>query len=289
MYISCGNCIILGMISKYEILIMQFPQLKGREKMGQGNANGFNIKLLLISLALAILATYIGYGYLKKIENASLDKPKYIKIIVAARDIPARAKIDSNMIEEIEVNETSYLLNSLQKKDEILGKFTKEKILKGELIPRERLMEEDTEDLSLRIPEGKRAVSISMDEMSGVGDLIRPGDYVDVYVTVDQYIIDKKTSKTIYPQITKLLLQDIEVLAVSKEMKRVDDQRTDIPVAYAVTLGVNAYEGEKLVHGEDFGRLKLALRPLTDKNIYNTPGTIRFDIVPEKGVFTIQK
>ncbi|MCT4566677.1 MAG: Flp pilus assembly protein CpaB [Maledivibacter sp.] len=257
--------------------------------MGQGNANGFNIKLLLISLALAILATYIGYGYLKKIENASLDKPKYIKIIVAARDIPARAKIDSNMIEEIEVNETSYLLNSLQKKDEILGKFTKEKILKGELIPRERLMEEDTEDLSLRIPEGKRAVSISMDEMSGVGDLIRPGDYVDVYVTVDQYIIDKKTSKTIYPQITKLLLQDIEVLAVSKEMKRVDDQRTDIPVAYAVTLGVNAYEGEKLVHGEDFGRLKLALRPLTDKNIYNTPGTIRFDIVPEKGVFTIQK
>lgn len=257
--------------------------------MRQGNTNSFNMKLLLVSLILAMLATYIGYDYLKEIENTSIDKPKYIKIIVAARDIPARAKIDASMIEEIEVNETSYLLNSLQKKDEILGKFTKGKILKGELIPKERLMEENTEDLSLRIPDGKRAVSVSINEMSGVGDLIRPGDYVDVYVTVDEYIIDRKTSKTVYPQITKLLLQDIEVLAVSKEMERIDEKRTDIPIAYAVTLAVNAYQGEKLVHGEDFGRLKLALRPLTDKKIYNTPGAVRFDIVPEKGTFTIQK
>lgn len=257
--------------------------------MGRENMKGFNMKLLLVSLILAIITTYLGYSYLKKIEDASVNKPKYIKIIVADRDIPARTKIEASMIKEIEVNETSYLLNSLQKKDEILGMFTKEKILKGESIPKERLMDENAEDLSLRIPEGKRAISVSINEMSGVGDLIKPGDYVDVYVTVDEHIVDRKTAKTIYPQITKLLLQDIQVLAVSKEMERVDEQRIDIPVAYAVTLAVNSYQGEKLVHGEDFGRLKLALRPLTDKNIYDTPGTIRLDIVPDKGTLTIQK
>lgn len=257
--------------------------------MGRDNMKGFNMKLLLVSFILAIVTTYLGYSYLKQIEEASIEKPKYIKIIVATSDIPERTEINASMIEEIEVNETSYLLNSIQKKDEIIGKFTKEKILKGELIPKERLMEENAEDLSLRIPEGKRAVSVSINEMSGVGDLIKSGDYVDVYVTVDEYIIDRKTSKTIYPQITKLLLQDIQVLAVSKEMNRVDEQRIEIPVAYAVTLAVNSNQGEKLVHGEDSGRLKLALRPLTDRNIYDTPGTIRFDIVPDKGELTIQK
>lgn len=257
--------------------------------MGHENTKRFNMKLLLVSLILAIITTYLGYSYLKKIEDVSVNKLKYIKIIVADRDIPARTKIEASMIKEIEVNETSYLLNSLQKKDEILGKFTKEKILKGELIPRERLMDENTEDLSLRIPDGKRAISVAINEMSGVGDLIKPGDYVDIYITVDEYIVDRKITKTIYPQITKLLLQDIQVLAVSKEMERVDKQRMDIPVAYAVTLAVNSYQGEKLVHGEDFGRLKLALRPLTDKNIYDTPGTIRLDIVPDKNPLTIQK
>ena len=171
----------------------------------------------------------------------------------------------------------------------IIGMFTKEEILEGELIPRERLMEENTEDLSLRIEEGKRAVSISSNEISGVGDLIIAGDYVDVYVTVDEYTVDKKTTRSIYPHITKLLLQNIKVLAISKEMSKGDEKRIETPSKYSVTLAVDSSEGEKLIQAEDLGRIKLALRPLIDQSTYDTPGAIRSDIVPDRGKLIIQK
>lgn len=249
----------------------------------------FNTKLLIISIILAGIAAYLGYSYLKEIEEASMAEPKLIKIIVAAQNIPGRTKIDSSMIKEIEINEESYLLSSIQDRSEIIGRFTKEEILEGELIPRQRLIQENTEELSLRIKEGKRAISISMSEMSGVGDLIIPGDYVDVYVTLDEYIIDRKTNQTIYPHITKLLLQNIKVLAISKEMLKKEEQRAEIPSKYSVTLAVDSSEGEKLVQAEDLGRIKLALRPLKDKDTHNTPGAIRSDIVPDKGKLIIQK
>lgn len=249
----------------------------------------FNTKLLIISIILAGIAAYLGYGYLKEIEEASMEKPTLVKIIVAAQNIPGRTKIDSSMIKEIEVNEESYLLSSIQDRDKIIGMFTKEEILEGELIPKKRLMEENTEDLSLRIEEGKRAVSISSNEISGVGDLIIPGDYVDVYVTVDEYTVDKKTTRTIYPHITKLLLQNIKVLAISKEMSKSDEQRIETPSKYSITLAVDSSEGEKLIEAEDLGRIKLALRPLIDQSTYDTPGAIRGDIVPDRGKLIIQK
>lgn len=255
-----------------------------KEKM-----KSFNVKLLLVSLILALITTYVGYSYLKRIEEASVKKPKYIKILVAAEDIPKRTKIEPSMIKEIEVIQESYLLSSIQNKDEIIGMFTKEIILAGEPIPAERLIEENKEDLSLRIPVGKRGISISADEMGGVGDLIKPGDSVDVYVTFDEYVLDGKNTKTLYKQMTKLLLQNIQVLAISKEMERTDDQRLDTPVLYSITLAVNTEEGERLIFGEDSGKIKLALRPLNDKNIYDTSGIIRHDLTPEKGRLTTQK
>lgn len=248
----------------------------------------FNIKLIIISLILASLTTYLGYSYIKKLEEES-SNIKYKKILVASVNIPPRTRITSKMIEEIEIIEKSYLLNSLESKQEIVGKYTKGRVLKGEVIPSERLMEDGMEDLSLRISQGKRAISISVDEMSGVGDLIKPSDYVDIYVTVDEMGIDNRNTTTIYPQATKLLLQNIQVLAVSKEMNRTDNQRQESPNRYAVTLEVSPGQGEKLVLGEDLGRLKMALRPLTEQRIFETPGVIRGDLVPDKGRMMIQK
>lgn len=248
----------------------------------------FGAKLILISLVLATLTTYLGYTYIKKLEVES-SNIKYKKILVASVDIPSRTKITSKMIKEIEVNEQSYLLNSIDAKEEILGKYSKDRILKGEVIPSERLMEEEKEDLSLRISEGKRAISISVDEMSGVGDLVKPRDYVDIYVTVDEVRVDSRNTTTIYPQISKLLLQNIEVLAISKEMNRTDKQRKESPDRYSVTLAVSPKQGEKLVLGEDLGRLKMALRPLREGKIFETSGAARGDLVPDKGKMTIQK
>lgn len=248
----------------------------------------FNKKILIISLILALFSTYLVYKYLKSFEDDS-KRVEYIEIYVANDNIEAREKIDSKMIKKIKVAKDTYMINSLQNIDEIIGMYAKEKILKGEVIPKERLFEHVDEDLSLRIPDGKRAVSILVNEIVGVADLIKPGDYVDTFVTVDEYRIENGNTTTIFPKTTKLILQNTLVLAVSKEQNRKDEIREETPTTYAVTVAVSIDESEKLILAEDTGRLKLALRPLHEKNTFNTNGIIRNDIIPEKGKLIISK
>ncbi|RKD28777.1 Flp pilus assembly protein CpaB [Thermohalobacter berrensis] len=247
-----------------------------------------NKKLFIIALLFALITSYFTYRYLHQIKN-KYNKTEYIKVIVATKDILPREKITSEMIEEVKVIKGTNVIKGIQDRSKIIGKYAKGKILKGEVIPADRLFKDEEKFLSFRISNGKRAISIAADNISGVSDLIKPGDYVDVYVTVDEKMIENKYNKVVYPPITKLLLQNIKVLAIDKKQFADNKERKQIPNRYAVTLEVSPIQAEKLVLGEEIGRLKLALRPLNEDKIYNTPGTIRQDIVPDKGKITVPK
>lgn len=241
-----------------------------------------NKKILIIAVIMALITSFVGYKFLTDIKPSSTNVEE-MKLIVAAEDIPPRTKIEPNMIKEIKVPSESYILDSIQDREKLIGSFTKEQILEGEIIPKQRLIQEDKKDLALRIPDGKRAISISVDEYSGVADLIKPGDNVDVFVTLEEYTIEDERIKIMYPKITKLLLQNLKVLAISQEMNRKDAHRIEIPNRYSITLAVTPDEAEKLVLSENMGVLTIALRPQGDNKLHQTSGTIREDLVPEKG------
>jgi Flp pilus assembly protein CpaB len=111
---------------------------------------------------------------------------------------------------------------------------------------------------------------VGISDLVGAGGLLRPGDYVDVILTVKLAVGD---------QIGRVILQDLEVLALDQQIEKVapkleegDEERvaTDEgeiePEAVTVTLAVTPVEGEVLVMAEECasnfsGRLALALRP----------------------------
>jgi len=234
-----------------------------------------NKKIIIISITLSLIVTYLIYNYLKSLDD-ELKEIEYMEILVASQDINPRQQITDIMIEKIKINKDSYVVNSLQNPEDIIGMFTKGKILKGEVIPSERLFKNEERDLSIRVPKGKRAISVLTNEITGVADLIKPGDYVDVYVVLDEYT--DKVNNYDYPKTGKILLQNILVLAVSKEQNRTDEDRFEVPGTYPVTLAVLPKDGEKLILGDEMGTIKLAIRPLHEKDIINTNGTIRNDL-----------
>ncbi len=250
---------------------------------------GMNKKILLVAIVLAFITTFLGYRYISTINKSSNSQSENKKVIVATVDIPPRTQINAEMIREISIPKDSYLIDSLQNMDEILGMYTKESILEGEIIPSERLIEEKDKELSIRLPNGKRAVSVFADKIIGVSDLIEPGDYVDIFVTLDEKTVDNKITTTIYPQITRSFLQNVEVLAISKEMNRTDKIKGETPDSYTVTLAVTVEDGEKLILAEDMGRIRLGLRPIDDDKVYDTPGAIREDLASEKGKLVLPK
>lgn len=236
-------------------------------------------KLILISFMLALTAAIAVYIYLK-----SLEKPKKMiedtTILVAVETIPARSLIDKSMITSIEVTDNTIFNDYIKDSSEIIGKYTKETIMKNEGFHKDKLIHKGEEELSLKIDKSHRAITINATGDSGVARLIKPGDFVDVVA----YLPEKTDgTKIIRPDITKLMLQNIEVIALDEQLSREENKTDKEPekeaTTFLVTLSVKSIHLERLTLAESIGNLKLALRPIKDTDKIETKGTTWEDIV----------
>lgn len=236
-------------------------------------------KLVLISFILALIASLTFFMYLQSLKSPK-EMTKKTSIIVAVDTIPARTLISKKMLKEIKVDSNSYFGDYIKDASKIVGKYTKETILKNEGFQTDKLLDKDENELSLNFDNNYRAISISVTGDSGVSDLLKPGDYVDIIA----YLAEKKDgTKIVRADVAKIILQNIEILAVDKQINRVDKEtdnstnntsNNDKAVTnFLVTLSVPTTDLEKLVLSESIGTIKLALRPLQDSNTIQTNGT----------------
>jgi len=98
----------------------------------------------------------------------------------------------------------------------------------------------------------KRAMSVKVDEVIGVSGFIKPGDHVDVMVTIEP------DTKSQHP-IAKLILENIKVLAAGMQYEKNGNEKDPKPVQ-VMTLEVDIEEAEKLALASTQGKLRLALR-----------------------------
>lgn len=118
---------------------------------------------------------------------------------------------------------------------------------------------DDRNSLSSRIPRGMRAMSIAGAARSSFGELMRPGDRVDVLLTKQKPGSDLRV-------VTVPLLQNILVLAVGDRFGAIEEQsskfRTD-----SVTLLVAIDQAALLAQARRDGTLSLVLRNEDDLEI----------------------
>jgi pilus assembly protein CpaB len=124
-----------------------------------------------------------------------------------------------------------------------------------------------TPTFSFSIPPGKRAITISVDEVRGVGSGIKPDDHVDILVTYQ----DAKTRQ----DTTRLALQDVPVLWVNQGET---DPSTSGGAKSSITLAVSPEDGELLTATERVGMLRVMLRPAQDKAVVASSGVRATDI-----------
>jgi len=107
------------------------------------------------------------------------------------------------------------------------------------------------------IDPGYRAVSVTINDVSGVAGLIQPGARVDVLFT---------RPGTMAEAITSTILQDVKVLAIGRSVQpnqTVDPKAPRVPVA---TLVVTPEDAQKLELAKNQGRISLSLRNPLDKS-----------------------
>lgn len=105
----------------------------------------------------------------------------------------------------------------------------------------------EDERMALRIAEGMRAVSITIDAVTGVGGFVGPGDRVDIIMT--RMVQGALTSN--------VLLQDIPIIAVDQ---RASEEANAPRIGRTATVEVDAVQAQKLALAQQVGRLSLTLR-----------------------------
>jgi pilus assembly protein CpaB len=107
------------------------------------------------------------------------------------------------------------------------------------------------------LPDGMRAATVRIDDVSGVAGFIQPNDSVDVLIT--RSIQGAQTAT----QVTDVLLQNARVIAIDQEAKNSDGTPK---VARTATLQVAPLDAQKLALAQQSGSLSLVLRKPGEQN-----------------------
>lgn len=245
-----------------------------------------NKKLLFITIILASMTTLLAYIYMSRQEKV-VQKVEDSSVVVAVKSIDKGAIISSDNLKVIKVAKETANAKAYSSITEITGKRAKEKIIEGEQVLKDRILDDEKSQMSYSIPEGKRAVTVNVNEASEVADFIRPGDFVDIIVTFDKYELEDGKSKIVYPRITRTILQNILVLGMGQLQEITEKGRQGLPKT--VTLAATPDEAEKLVYGTETGVMRMALRRVGEHDPAATQGVIRDDLATDKGKIVLPK
>ena len=221
--------------------------------------------------------------YMQRFEHeASGGTP--VMVLVATRDIPLGAAITEEMLAQHElpqsyVEDRHILFSDAQR---ILGVRATSGVRGGESLLWTDLAttSDQRRDLSGLIRMGMRAITIRADISSSFGGLLRPGDRVDVLLTVER---DNRENMTLP------LLQNLLVLAAGADTGApvLPGQRSRRQTTVnQVTVSVTLEQAAVLALAEAQGRISLVLRNPNDiELVEDAPDTTTADIIePERRV-----
>ncbi|HET9356385.1 MAG TPA: Flp pilus assembly protein CpaB [Sphingomicrobium sp.] len=224
-----------------------------------------SIVALAVAVVLGLVAVYLANAYWSA-RDARADSASRgnIRVAVAAVPLDYGAAVTADKIRF-----ASYPANSLPpgvyRTVAQLIPQGKARIALRPIQPNQLLLSSDltgegeNASIAALLPDGKRAASVRINDVSGVAGFIKPNDTVDVLIT-RQAIGDNREA-----QVTDILLQNIRVVAMDQQAANKDAQPA---VARVATLEVTPLDAQKLALGQQIGTISLVLRkPGEEQNV----------------------
>ncbi len=233
-----------------------------------------NRKMLVVSLSIAALASFLSMSYLKGIAEPLRGKSKLIQVVTLTQDVPARTTLKSEMIKVSEIPQGYLPEGAIEYKEnmKLLGQVTLTGLYKGEVLHKNRISLPNAETgITTIIPEGHRAINIRTDSINT--SLIKPStqdrkEYVDVMATIPDPNPARRGRLISIP-----MLQRAVVLAVGDRLS--GGASAEKSGGNSVTLAVPEDRVNLMVLIEEKGNLKIIPRSPTDDNTIAEKYTIQ--------------
>lgn len=213
-----------------------------------------NRTIIIIALILAIAAAVVSYMFISGTFGTA---DNMVPVVTAAQDIPLNTTVTKEMLTVKNMPETYAHPQSYRIVDQVVGKTSKVQILNGEQILPNIIADKDKQGnrFSYNIADKQRAITIAVNEVSGVGGYPVVGDRADILLTRD-------LSGTTY---TGTIFQYKEILATGSMTVPTEDGKQKI--VPTITLSLTPAEAQQLTLADSTGNIKFSLRAPVDKEV----------------------
>ena len=225
------------------------------------------VLMMAVAAAVALVSVSVAAVWLqKKDENST------IKVVVATRDLQIGTRLQPSMLETVSWPVSAPIKSPLNSTEKAYDRVINMPVLKGEPILETKLAALGQQGgLSSVLKDGKRAVTVKVNEIVGVAGFALPGNFVDVMANIP----DKDNNP-----VSKIVLERIQVLAVAQDVASTENKPR---VVSAVTLEVTPQEAEIIDLARSVGALSLVLRSQVDAASVETIGSRKADLLERTG------
>jgi pilus assembly protein CpaB len=216
---------------------------------------------MAIAGLVGLVAMYIMHSYISAKTRVVVNPTG--QVLVAAADISPGTMITQGLVKSVTWPLELIPPKAASSLNQLEGRVVNSPLGAGEPLLLTKLAPEGASlGLAALLAEGKRALSVRVDDVSGVAGFVHPGDHVDVLV--EMAMADSKD------HFSKTILQNIPVLSAGQSWEQVRDA---LPrVVNTVTLVLTNEQAELLNLASNQGRIRLALRNRNDVAPVETRG-----------------
>jgi pilus assembly protein CpaB len=241
------------------------------------------IRVILVVLGLAsgvllaIAATFLGvFGSTAPSQRADAKPlpPPPVMIVVAARALPTGTLITLQDLRFAPVPADRQTAADFVRVDapapkeqmtadravfgEIAGAVSRTRFNEGDPIVRGQMVKPgDAGFLAAVLQPGMRAITMSVNIVTGNAGLLTPGDHIDVVLV--QTFAEREADPGLR-SVAETIVSDLRVIAVDQRLRAGPEPTKDARPAQTVTLEVTALQAEKIDVGAKMGELALAIR-----------------------------
>jgi pilus assembly protein CpaB len=219
--------------------------------------------VLGVALGIGLLAALAASNYLSN-RMAAIDaksRGETVDIVVAKADLPKGTKLTSETMAVRKVprdyaHSAAVTPNQFDRVDNQILAYP---VKAGEMIIWGLIEGKKVPTFSARVENGRRAMTVPVDEINSISGLLEPGDIIDLMVTMEQKGKNQKSKKITFP-----LLQSVQVIATGQ--RSVDDPKSGERRQYStVTLDTSPADANRVIVARETGKITALLRNPQDK------------------------
>ena len=224
-----------------------------------------------IVLAVAVITAGIAaYGMYLAIQSRPVREVEVasVPVVVAAKPIPVGARLTPEDLKVAAWPARTPVPGAFADPNQLVNRGAITVVAENEPVTAFKVAgPESGSGLPPVIPEGMRAMSISVNDVVGVAGFVLPGTHVDVLLSVD----DPGGSNGNEPM-ARTVVSNVLILTAGTRYDRQEGQNGEPQRVGVVTLAVLPEDGERIAHASTQGRLSLALRNPADAVETKTAG-----------------